>query len=391
MQGWIRPATMVFTAGVLITSLACDNRADTKAPPAATPPTNAAVPTTDDARLTALIQSKYFGSDQVKVENVDVDTNDGVATLHGTVQSEAAKQEAIRLARSVDGVRDVRDELTIAQATQANAQAVDGAESRTERNPAWITTKIQAQYFASPEVKPWNVDVTTSRSGVVTLAGTVDAEADRREAIRIARTTEGVTDVRDQLRVKEAVATTGTTAAGAAEEGAESLNDSWITAKIQSKYFLNPDVKGRDINVDTNAGVVRLRGSVDSYGERRQAVSLARNTDGVREVRDELRVDRRNQPTAYAGQAASTAVAKTGQAIDDGWVKTKLESKFYTDEQLHASRIDIAVRNGQVTLTGQVPSPDAKQAAAELARDTDGVSGVQNQLTIAPSGGGESK
>ena len=91
--------------------------------------------------------------------------------------------------------------------------APDASRPRaTGRTPAWITAKIQSQYYLDPELKPWRIDVDTSWSGAVTLSGTVDSDADRAEAVRIARATEGVATVNDNLRVRpESVATTGTT------------------------------------------------------------------------------------------------------------------------------------------------------------------------------------
>ena len=56
----------------------------------------------------------------------------------------------------------------------------------------WITTKIQSQYL-HPGLKPWNIDVTTSPGGVVTLAGADRSDADRAEAVKIASATDGVT------------------------------------------------------------------------------------------------------------------------------------------------------------------------------------------------------
>ena len=47
-----------------------------------------------------------------------------------------------------------------------------------------------------------------------------------------------------------------------------------------------------------------------------------------------------------------------------------------------ASGIDVDTRNGVVTLTGSVPSPEARTTAAQLARDTDGVRRVRDRLTV---------
>jgi osmotically-inducible protein OsmY len=333
-----------------------------------------------DARITASVQGRFFTSDAVKTTNIDVDTEDGVVMLAGTVPSAEARQEAVKLAQGVAGVSRVEDKLTVAApgatgsaAERASADAGDDAD----RSPAWITTKIQARYFVNPELKPWNIDVTTSTGGVVTLEGEIDSEADRAEAVRIARETEGVTDVRDALRLKaEATAASRPAGAAATDAASEAITDAWITVKIQSKYFLDPDVKGRNIDVTTNDGVVTLRGEVGTFGERRHAASLARGTDGVREVRDELRVD---QTVARSDARPAT------EAIEDAAVTMKVQAKYFVDDQIRASAIDVTTDRGVVTLEGTVASADERKAAEALASDTEGVSRVVNRLKVDPA------
>src|SRR5262245_51983278 len=73
----------------------------------------------------------------------------------------------------------------------------------------------------------------------------------------------------------------------------EVMGDGALTAKIKSKMALDDYVKARSINIDTVDGVVRLTGTVESQEERERAVRLARETQGVKEVRDGLLVQAR--------------------------------------------------------------------------------------------------
>jgi hyperosmotically inducible periplasmic protein len=68
-----------------------------------------------NARITSEVKLKFAADDTVKALNIDVDTNNGVVTLNGTVNSKAELQKAIQLAKTVDGVTQVRSHLTIAQ------------------------------------------------------------------------------------------------------------------------------------------------------------------------------------------------------------------------------------------------------------------------------------
>ena len=63
-----------------------------------------------------------------------------------------------------------------------------------------------------------------------------------------------------------------------------------LTSKIKAKMALDDLVKAADIDVDTDGRVVTLTGDVGSAEERRRALRIARETDGVTKVVDHLRV-----------------------------------------------------------------------------------------------------
>ena len=66
--------------------------------------------------------------------------------------------------------------------------------------------------------------------------------------------------------------------------------DAAITAKVKTSLAADDLVKARNIDVDTVRGVVQLNGTVDSVAEKQRALSVARNVQGVLEVKDNLRV-----------------------------------------------------------------------------------------------------
>lgn len=67
----------------------------------------------ESGALTAKIKSKMALDDTVKALDIDVDTNDGVVTLSGTVHSAAERTRAVQLARETAGVKTVNDRLTV--------------------------------------------------------------------------------------------------------------------------------------------------------------------------------------------------------------------------------------------------------------------------------------
>jgi osmotically-inducible protein OsmY len=251
-----------------------------------------------DLAITTDIQSKYYQDDLIRGRSIDVRTENGVVTLSGTLPDQNAEAKALALARGVQGVQRVDDQLEVAAGTPADqpGRSPTGTAGRTGGavEPGWITTKIQAQYFISPEIKPWNIDVTTASDGVVTLSGQVDAADDKAEAVRIARETEGVTRVDDRLRVKgEPGVQPGETPAAGLEKVRtldQAGRDSWITTKVQAKFFMDSQIKGHQIDVDTRKGVVTLKGVVSSEAAKKEAARIASETDGVSRVLNELKV-----------------------------------------------------------------------------------------------------
>jgi hyperosmotically inducible protein len=72
----------------------------------------------DDAGITAAVKAKLAAERIATLTRIDVDTNQGVVALNGTVQTEAMKTRAEQLARQVKGVRDVVNNLRIQAATR---------------------------------------------------------------------------------------------------------------------------------------------------------------------------------------------------------------------------------------------------------------------------------
>jgi len=105
---------------------------------------------------------------------------------------------------------------------------------------------------------------------------------------RVAATAERPIDKIDTAKVKEVGAELGAKASEAASAAQSALSDGSITAKIKAKLTLDDTVKARDIHVAYTDGVVTLTGTVATASERKRAVDLARETNGVRSVTDKL-------------------------------------------------------------------------------------------------------
>lgn len=70
----------------------------------------------------------------------------------------------------------------------------------------------------------------------------------------------------------------------------QAVSDAAITAKVKTAFAADATVKAHNIDVDTMRGVVTLHGTVGSAAEKDKAISIARNTSGVLDVKDDLKV-----------------------------------------------------------------------------------------------------
>ena len=94
----------------------------------------------------------------------------------------------------------------------------------------------------------------------------------------------------DTSKARDTGAKIGEATAKAANQAEDAIKHGAVTAKIKSKMVLDDLVKARNIHVETNGTVVTLTGVVDSEAERKRAVELAKETEGVTSVIDHLRV-----------------------------------------------------------------------------------------------------
>jgi osmotically-inducible protein OsmY len=122
-------------------------------------------------------------ADKVKDAHINITSYNRAILLTGEVPNEAAKADAERIARAVENVRIVHNELQVA----GNAPL----QSRT--NDSVITSKAKARFVDAGKFSPVHVKVITE-NGVMYLMGTVSRK-EAADATEVARTTGGVTKV----------------------------------------------------------------------------------------------------------------------------------------------------------------------------------------------------
>jgi hyperosmotically inducible protein len=146
----------------------------------------------------------------------------------------------------------------------------------TEIDDSVVTARVKSALLADKDIKSLEIKVET-RKGQVQLSGFVDTQARIDNAIALTRNVEGVTSVDNGMTLKDGKATVGNT-----------VDDGIVTAKVKSALLADPDVKSFDIAIVTRKGEVQLSGYVDNQAQVNRAIDIARRTEGVQNVNNEM-------------------------------------------------------------------------------------------------------
>ena len=91
--------------------------------------------------------------------------------------------------------------------------------------------------------------------------------------------------------------------------------------------------------------------------------------------------------SSMQGQSGMTThTTKTGAAVSDAAITTKVKAKFAADKGVSATNIHVDTDNGVVKLTGTAKSQDEAMKAADIAKATEGVASVDNAIQVGSSG-----
>jgi hyperosmotically inducible periplasmic protein len=161
--------------------------------------------------------------------------------------------------------------------------------------------------------------------------------------------------------------------------------DAGITTSVKSQLVKDDTVKARQIDVTTRDHVVTLTGEVNTQEEEARALQIARSTRGVSSVVDRIEVGPRAprageaQPPVAGDRTSSESL---GDKMSDASLTATVKSKLLADPDTSGLRIDVDTKDKVVTLTGKVKSQAEKGQAVQIARNTEGVKGVNDKLTI---------
>ena len=145
-----------------------------------------------DAWLTMKAKIALMTTENLSTSDLNVDTVQGVVTLHGKVPTQAEKAKAEAEARRIDGVKDVKNLLQVVP---------ESARKVVERADDQIRDAVVAAFKANKRVNDSGIKVQSVNKGVVLLAGKTDSLEAHLDAVQLANAVSGVRRVASEVQV----------------------------------------------------------------------------------------------------------------------------------------------------------------------------------------------
>lgn len=211
--------------------------------------------------------------------SIEVEVENGTATLTGVVESDVDRDLAGEVARGVEGIEKVDNKLQVDPQAQSSG---DDSDFARQVRDATITATVKSRLLWNRHTEGLDINVSTER-GVVTLRGNSQSTEGRDLAGYLASNTDGVRDVENRIEVVDSGGTADK-ARAAMHEATDTVSDGWITSKVKSSFLFSRNLSGLDISVETVDGRVSLSGMVATAEEKALAEKTAENIRGVKSV-----------------------------------------------------------------------------------------------------------
>lgn len=145
---------------------------------------------------------------------------------------------------------------------------------------------------------------------------------------------------------------------------------------IWTAFALNRHLSPFNISVQVEQGTATLKGKVENQVDKDLATQIAGDVQGINKVENLLEID--PQVASEPGTKANMA-----QRFDDATLTATIKSKLLWNSVTEGLNIEVSANQGVVTLKGQAKDADAKQLAGSLASNTDGVTEVNNLISVS--------
>ncbi|MCK7595321.1 BON domain-containing protein [Pseudomarimonas salicorniae] len=164
-----------------------------------------------------------------------------------------------------------------------------------------------------------------------------------------------------------------------AADASVGITNARMESQIWTTYMLSPYLRSHDLRVSVVDGIATLEGVVEEDVNKDLAEQIARGVDGISKVDNRIAVKADYRPSAKG------ASRKYGDKVDDATTTAVVRAKLSWSRQADAKPVEVTTRDGKVTLKGEADSAAAKSHMTQLARNTDGVTGVDDRLLTVQS------
>jgi hyperosmotically inducible protein len=171
----------------LLTLAACNQQADTDHAPAASVGTSV-----DDSVITTKVKTALLANENIKSLDITVTTSKGIVMLSGFVNNKEQIDLSTSLAKAIQGVVSVDNQLTLKTGINTVGAKIDDDV---------ITTKVRSALINDAAIKSFDISVVT-RNGEVQLSGFVDNAQQVQHSIEVAQAIEGVKSVSNHMTIK---------------------------------------------------------------------------------------------------------------------------------------------------------------------------------------------
>jgi hyperosmotically inducible protein len=148
----------------------------------------------DDATITTKVKTAFLTDDYVKGLDIKVETRKGEVQLSGYVDSQQQIDKAVAIAKGIEGVKNVNNEMMVKGGEASVGEKIDDTI---------ITTKVKAALTGDDRIKNSTDIGVETQEGEVQLSGHANDQAQMDRAVEIARGVEGVKNVVNKMSVKE--------------------------------------------------------------------------------------------------------------------------------------------------------------------------------------------
>ena len=142
--------------------------------------------------------------------------------------------------------------------------------------------------------------------------------------------------------------------------------DGRIESSAKDSYVFKTYLKDDSITTTSKDGVVTLKGTVKEESHKSLAQDTVENLPGVKRVENRL---------VFKGERQAEK--------SDGWIALKVKTVLLFHSNVRATKTDVNVRDGIVTLSGEAATQAQKELTGEYAHDVAGVKDVKNDMTLA--------